>query len=97
MKILKLIILVFILHSCNQKIKNKEKCQTYLKELKLLKDYSKNNKDTTYVLKDIKKKITSMENFTGIKIINQGDWLGKHEVKQEDVEAWERWFNKHCK
>lgn len=97
MKILKLIVLAFIVNSCSQKSDNKEKCQVYLKELKFLKSYSNNDKDTIYMLEDIKKKIITIENLTGIKVKNQGDWLGKNEVNQEDVENWEKWFNKHCK
>lgn len=97
MKILKLIILVFIMHSCDKRNESKEKCQIYLKELKFLKDYSNNKKDTTYLLEDIKKKIISMESFTGIKVKNQGDWLGKHEINQEDIENWNKWFNRYCK
>ncbi|CAL2090609.1 protein of unknown function [Tenacibaculum sp. 190524A02b] len=96
MKILKFLVVVFIFSSCKQRSNQKE-CFKYLKELKYLKEYSENTKDTIYTIEKISDKIESIENFTGIKAINQGDWIGKHEVKSKDIRAWEDWFNKNCK
>ncbi|MBW1295232.1 hypothetical protein [Aquimarina litoralis] len=59
---------------------SKNRCQEYLSELKFLKEYHNNTKDTTYLITNINTKIDSIEALTGIKAVNQGDWAGKHEV-----------------
>lgn len=87
---------LFLMLSCQNNNKNRE-CKEYSENLNYLKNYSKNKKDSTFYINEITKRINFLEEKTGLKAVNQGDWIGKHEVRKEDIKAWQDWINKYCR
>lgn len=90
-----ILLISIIISSCNLGNK-KNSCQKEFREnLEYLRAYSF-NKDETYSMPEVEKKIEYLEAKSGIKNKDQGNIIGKFIVTKEDILNWENWLNEEC-
>lgn len=94
-KIIALLICTTIFLLSCQKTKSSDKCKDFRKNLTYLKNY-KSDSTTTFLIKDIEQKIEFLENQSGIKANDKGNYLGRFLLNGKDFSNWENWLKNEC-